>query len=486
MIENLIRRIGFGLRPEERVPTDIGLWIDEQLDLDAQYLGVEFARPGAPISKWPDTFKLSLKEIYKRSSEYNRLYDQYTKKASQYSMQELLDIRRTWIHENEVFWRDETRLFHSAIYGDEQVRQRLIHFWANHFTVGDGANERKFIAHHIEDAIGKNLKGSFNELLYEAVKSPAMVHYLDNIYNVGESSAYAAVEKTKPVNKRTQVGLNDNLAREILELHTVTPRLAYTEADIREVARILAGWGLDHGHRGSKPFNLKYDDLYYAKKAEPGLKEVFGKKFTKGRSDLRDLTDYLAKHEMTISHLSYKLCQHFIADVPTKDQVRTVIASWKRSDGDLVDIHRTVLSLAVKSETPKFQWPMTWFLQSLRVSGASLVDGWAEVRPDRDGRTDKFVSKPRTLSQELGQGFWLKRQPNGYSQKKDHWISPAHFERRVRFSQLIANYGQPVMSPTELMARFNYNEDVRRKVLAQKDQASQFVIFTCAQEFLEA
>src|SRR5210317_1129992 len=109
MIENIAKRVGFGFRPDESLPTDPAQWIEEQLDLDAQYAGVRVAASTSPVEPWPADLKLPLKEIYKRSFEYNRLYDQYTKKASQYSIQELLDIQRTWIHENEVFWRDETR-----------------------------------------------------------------------------------------------------------------------------------------------------------------------------------------------------------------------------------------------------------------------------------------------------------------------------------------------------------------------------------------
>ena len=486
MIENIARRVGFGFRPDESLPTDPAQWIEEQLDLDAEYAGVRVAASSSPIETWPADFKLPLKEIYKRSFEYNRLYDQYTKKASQYSIQELLDIRRTWMHENEVFWRDETRLFHSAIYGTEQVRQRLIHFWANHFTVGDGAHERKFIAHHIEDAIGGNLKGKFNELLYEAVRSPAMIHYLDNNFNFGEKSAVANAEKRKPANKRKQFGLNDNLAREILELHTITPDAGYSEEDIRNVAKILAGWGLDDGHRGSLPFNLKYGLLYEGKKSEPGKKVVFGQEYKKGKGDLRDLTDYLADHIKTAEHLSYKLCQHFIADQPSDQDVKRVLDVWTKTKGDLPSVHREVLLIAINSDQPKFQWPLTWLLQSLRVSGASLIDGWEEVRADSDGRSHGFMGKPRPITMELGQGFWLKRQPNGYSQVKEDWISPAHLERRVRFSKAIYDFGNVQVPVEDLVKRFGFDDSLKGKVLSMDDPSDRFVMFACAQRFVEA
>ena len=122
MNENTIRKIGFGFRPEETFPSNLTNWIEEQLSLDGGFAGVKKANKSSPIETWPNNFKLSLKEIYRRSFEYNKLYDYYTQKASNYSMQELLSIRRKWLHENEVFWRDETRFFHSAIYGKEQLK----------------------------------------------------------------------------------------------------------------------------------------------------------------------------------------------------------------------------------------------------------------------------------------------------------------------------------------------------------------------------
>ena len=487
LMQTIARRIGFGFRPEENIPNTVGDWLEEQLTFDAQYKGVATAGPNSKVSQWPEELKLDVKEIYKRVFEYNRLYDKYTSQKGKYTIQELLSLRRDWIHANEVFWQDETRIFHSAIYGEEQVRQRLIHFWANHFTVGDGAHERKFIAHHIEDAIGGNLKGNFKELLFQATISPGMVHYLDNNFNIGENSAAAREEKNKfPASKRRQIGLNDNLARELLELHTITPKAGYTEADIRECARILAGWGLDDGDRGhARKSLLSYELPLVRFFQEPGDKTVFGKTFKAGPDGLRDLTDLLADHPSTAEHLSYKLCQHFVADEPNKEDVKEVHDVWQKTRGHLPDVHMKVMQIASNSNIPKFQWPMTWFLQTMRMAGASLIDGWDEVRPSRN-RANDFVSQPRKLSEELGQGFYLRRQPNGYSQVKKDWISPAHLERRVRFASLIAKHGQILIGPNDLATRCRVSQNTRDVMNQAEDKDNKFIILACSQDFMEA
>ena len=483
MNENTIRKIGFGFRPEETFPSNLTNWIEEQLSLDGGFAGVKKANKSSPIETWPNNFKLSLKEIYRRSFEYNKLYDYYTQKASNYSMQELLSIRRKWLHENEVFWRDETRFFHSAIYGKEQIRQRLIHFWANHFTVGGGAHERKFISHHIENAIGGNLKGKFEDLLFDAIRSPGMIHYLDNNTNIGENSHLARIEKNKIATKRSQIGLNDNLAREILELHTVTPNYNYTETDIRNVAKILAGWGFDIGYRGSIPFNMNYNMLFDNNKKEIGVKKVFGINFKRGKDDLRDLAVYLSDQIETKRHLSHKLCQHFITDNPSSEEVKSVLKVWIDTKGDLPSIHRKVLHLASKSKKPKFQWPLTWLMQIMRVSGASLIDGWEEVQPDSNRAN--FLSHASFISTELGQGFWLRRQPNGYSQEKKDWISPAHFERRIRFSKLIHDFGGIVVPIEDLLSRFSFSLEQKQKILSMNNPSKKFIMFACSENFME-
>ena len=135
---------------------------------------------------------------------------------------------------------DELKFSHRNIFGEDQVKLRFTSFWTNHFTTGNIWDNQNHIGHLMEEAILANLNGNFSEMLYKVTTHPAMLSYLDNCWSCGEN-----LKLRYGLNKDGfQAGLNDNLGRELLELHTVSPSAKYTESDIRGAANALAGWGI--------------------------------------------------------------------------------------------------------------------------------------------------------------------------------------------------------------------------------------------------
>lgn len=200
------------------------------------------------------------------------------------------------------------------------------------------------------DAIYSGLDGSFDDLLYRVESHPAMLTYLDNIYNIGWHS-----EKAKGCDfDGCVVGLNDNLARELMELHTVSPSRGYTEDDIHNAAMTLAGWG----DVFELPWGVVPDDWaqpWAQYHAEP--KTVLGVSIPEGPKGLRVLTDLLAKDTATPQFICRKLTTHFIGDQATAEDIAAVEAAWTASSGHLPTVHRAVLTRAVEVRSNGFTGP---------------------------------------------------------------------------------------------------------------------------------
>ena len=220
--------------------------------------------------------------------------------------------------------------------------------------------------------------------------------------------------------------------------------------------------------------------MYKTRYAEPGNKTVLGKIIGKGKGGLRQLTDHLASNEYTIMHLSEKLCQHFVSDNPQKKDIDYIANSWRLSKGDLDQIHSAVIDRAINSKDDKFQWPMTWLFQVIRLSDATFFKGWQNVH-----NHDSALMDVEDIFEELGQTFWSDRQPDGYSSKKEEWSSVEMFERRLRFADAIYKVGKPKTSPEEIMDRIGANMTTRNLVeSAGGVRGSRFVALMCSPELM--
>ncbi|NBB96659.1 MAG: DUF1800 family protein [Alphaproteobacteria bacterium] len=290
-------------------------------------------------------------------------------------------------------------------------RQRLVDFWANHFAADSRPGRfRAARASYIEEAIRPHVAGSFATLLRAAALHPVMQNYLNQNRSVGPFSR---------VGRRTGRGLNENLARELLELHTLGVEGGYSQDDVTQMARLLTGitYDLDQGY--------KFDPRI----AEPGLIEIFGKRYG-GRPvmerHVHEALDDLAVHPGTAAHLVGKLARHFVADDPDPQLVAHMQAAYTSSGGDLRNVYRAMLEhpAAWTPTLGKTRAPLTWVAASLRATGI----GAAQVLDMDDRQTRRDLMIPL---QAMGQPHEAVPSPAGYDDRADAWITPQAVAARI-------------------------------------------------------
>ena len=468
------RKIGLGLRPEDDSSPDPLDWIEHQLTSSfstRSLVSIEAPRP--EIADWPSELMFDLDDRIRRLQAKR-------KRERQLDEMKLDEVerQRLWIEnarEHDVHDQDICRFTHAAIYGEDQLRQRLTHFWLNHFAVGYKDVTPGLIGDYW-DAIYASLDGTFRDMLYRTTTHPAMLVYLDNITNAGRRSEH--VRTCNCVD-----GPNDNHARELLELHTVSPARGYAEDDVQECAKVLAGWGdifeLDFVWK-QRPDD--WSQAYISRRAEPGTKMVLGHSIPEGKGGLRTLIDALSGEDHTRLFISRKLAQHFIGEAATDADVGAIAAAWEASGGHLPTIHRATFARAIASPIRRFHWPMTWLFQALRLSGATLLHGHADVGTIlmRQG-----LNSPTEALRELGQTFWIERQPNGFSEQKADWVSTEHLDRRYRFATIIARFGRPELDTEEILTRYGFSQATRDLVGRGQGETEKFVLLACSPEFME-
>jgi uncharacterized protein (DUF1800 family) len=471
------QKIGLMFHHDTHLPEDVKSWAISQLHSKSPALGVSnsFSKK---IEEWPQSLQPNLEKRDDMFSLYkmNR-HKEKEKREGQESPKAVQENYR----KNLMGVTDELKFAHRNVHGKDQVKLRFTSFWANHFTTGNIHDNQNHIGHAIEKAILANLNGNFDLMLYKVTSHPAMLVYLDNIWSAGENSAYARNQRAQ----NQHAGLNDNLGRELLELHTVSPSAKYTETDIKNAAKVLAGWGTATDFKSKNELirmggTTNTWDFFKKDYAEPGVKNVMGKTINQGKGGLREMTNFLAAHDHTVNHISTKLAQHFVSDNPSTTDINYIKDAWKKSNGNLDKIHVAVIERAILSKEPKFQWPMTWFFQVLRLSNASFLNGWNQ----RFEYSDSLM-RNKDIFIELGQGFWHTRQPNGYSSDKNEWISGEMFERRIRFAEAIYKKGRPRFKAQEIMDRIGANDTTRKLVAsAGGSQLKQFIALMCSPEIM--
>ncbi len=482
------RKIGFGFSPNDDIPLDINAWNIEQLNDEFPSLGLN------KVGLWPEEYNFSIKQRFERLDKHITYRNKI--QTENIDRQEKNKRVKASKREADVHKYDVYKLWNSAIYDNDMFKQRLLHFWSNHFTVGGNNNFRNYvIGDLIYNVIYENLNGSFDNLLYLVTSHPGMLDYLDNPSSVGENS-----KEAKWLRKDGKIaGLNDNLARELLELHTVSPARKYSETDIRNTAKILAGWGFGvpnfvedynrekkNGHLSNNITFEKFVLAPYVKiRAEPGKKVVMGKTFPSGPKALRKLTNMLADDDFTAQYLSKKLAIHFIGEKASKEEVKVIYDTWKKSKGDLAEVHKATLKVARTTKIKKFLWPSTWMFQSIRVSGARFIkeneSGGGFGRIQDNGRLDY---EPLGILDEIGHNFWASRQPDGYSEKKLDWVSTEHLDRRIRIASRIFRAG-PSRSGEEIADLLGFSDTTKLVISKGRNSEEKFIIALCSSDLME-
>lgn len=292
-----------------------------------------------------------------------------------------------------MFAETEAR-YARALTTDAPLVERLVMFWSNHFCVSGekGGLVRVISGAYEREAIRPHVLGRFRDLLGAAVTHAAMLAYLDNVRSVGPNSARA---------DRKRGGLNENLARELMELHTLGVDGGYTQADVGQLALILTGWTIDRTGDGEA-------SVFRSAFHEPGDFTVLGKTYRQaGPAQLPAVLDDLAGHPATARHVARKLVRHFVADAPPPGIEAAVAAAFRDSGGDLAVTTRALVSADAAWEPPptKARSPYELCVAAERATGVAL------------GRRGVFQ-----VTRSLGQKIWSPPSPAGFSDADDAWF----------------------------------------------------------------
>jgi uncharacterized protein (DUF1800 family) len=296
--------------------------------------------------------------------------------------------------------------------------ERLVDFWANHFALQSDKDERiRGLAGAFErEAIRPHVLGRFEDMLVAATRHPAMLLSLDNVESTGPNS---------PVGLKSGNGLNENHAREILELHTVGVDGGYSQQDVTEFARILTGWTFVRDVQRSDIGSF----VFAANRHEPGDHVVMGKTYPvdpdhpKGneRQGLDVLQD-LAAHPATAHHIAAKLARHFVDDHPPEEIVAALAGTFRKTDGDLKAVSRALIEApAAWGKGQKFATPQRFINASLRATGVTMD-----------------VPRMQTLMRSLGQVPWSPASPEGFHDDTATWLSPDGMTTRLDVADRIA------------------------------------------------
>lgn len=310
----------------------------------------------------------------------------------------------------------------AALVTDTPFTERLVYFWSNHFAVSSrNAVGRALAGSYEVDAIRPHVLGNFRDLLRSAEQHPAMLFYLNQTRSVGPDS---------PAGRRggrgkKSLGLNENLAREIMELHTVGVRSGYTQDDVIEFARALTGWttpDLAPSSIAGAPGSFGFDP----ERHQPGPRTLLGKVYADGGVKQGEaMLDDLARHPATARHIATKLTRHFAGSPEPVAMVNRLAAAFTRSDGDLSAVYRALIeSPEAWAERPlRFRMPWEWAIATLRASGMRQM----EARESSE------------LMSQLGQPTWRPPQPSGWDDDDATWASPDGLMRRVEAAERLAS-----------------------------------------------
>jgi uncharacterized protein (DUF1800 family) len=306
-------------------------------------------------------------------------------------------------------------------------RERWALFWFNHFTVSTAKPAAAVLVGPFErEAIRPHVFGRFEDLLYASSTHPAMLMYLDQERSTGPDSAGGL---------RRNAGLNENLAREIMELHTVGADSGYTQTDVTEFARALTGYSIGIQRDGE---TLAGRALYRPQLHEPSARTVMGRRYPDtGSSQARAILADLAASPHTADHVARKLAIHFVADNPPPALVARLRSAYLDSGGDLAVVATALIDApeAWGPASTKFKRPYEFVISSYRIAGAAPTD------PDRE------LIQPLTT---MGERPMAAPQPNGWSEQASDWTAPDAIVKRLNWSAAFAAAHAPPEAPIQL------------------------------------
>jgi len=318
----------------------------------------------------------------------------------------------------------------TAALSTRPFNERLALFWANHFTVSMAkAGARGIVGAYEREALRPHIAGTFGTLLQQAVTHAGMLRYLDNDQSAGPDSVVvqrqARRQRTPDMPGPRITGLNENLAREILELHTLGVDGGYTQADVTAFAAVLTGWRIPMRDLLSPGSGAAGTSRFDAAWHQPGPKTVLGRRYAEGPQALGQVLDDLAVHPATARFVSTKLARHFVADEPPPALVARLQERWQHTRGDLPAVYRALVEspLAWAPQPAKLKTPEEFVVSTARVLGLG---------------EQPFVRVADGGTTALGQRVQSAPSPAGWPDRAEEWLGPDAVWKRVEWATRVA------------------------------------------------
>jgi uncharacterized protein (DUF1800 family) len=403
-IMHALNRLAFGPTLEDfRHVKTVGIerYIAEQLDPDAIPEPTELRARLAPL----DTLRLSPVQL-------RQMYGPLRSLRGFKPNPELEKAQRERVR---LILQDasEARILR-AILSPRQLYEVMVDFWFNHFNVFSGKGlDDVWIGNYEERAIRPFALGRFRDLLFAATKHPAMLVYLDNTLSTAPGSRGA---------RGNQRGLNENFAREVMELHTLGVDGGYTQEDVITLARVFTGWGINPPDARVFP---EYAAVFEGSRHDYSAKVFLGHQLqSRGKAEGEEALDILARSPATAHHISFELAQYFVADEPSSGLVAQLAERFLQSGGDIREVLKTLFASDEfwDSYGRKYRTPYQFVISAVRAAGVPVGD----VRP------------LLAAMDQLGMPLYGCLTPDGYRNTEDAWLSPDATTRRIGFATALA------------------------------------------------
>jgi uncharacterized protein (DUF1800 family) len=317
----------------------------------------------------------------------------------------------------------QTRLL-TDLYSQRQLQAVMTDFWLNHFNVylKKGPYAPWYLVDYQQNVIAPRAMGKFEDLLVATAESPAMLFYLDNHTSIGPHSLAAQRAQANPAAKNRDPGLNENYARELMELHTLGVDGGYTQRDVTEVAKVFTGWTVDDPRKGGA-------FIFNDRRHEPGAKHVLGQTIQEnGQQEGLQVLHMLAMSPATAHHISQQLAERFVSDTPPPALVDRMAKTYLHTGGDIREVLRTLFA------SPEF-WSRDAYRAKVKTPEEFVISA---VRAT-GGQVERPAIVLNAMNQ-LGMPFFGCQTPNGYSWKADAWINSADLVNRINIALALAGH----------------------------------------------
>jgi uncharacterized protein (DUF1800 family) len=420
-VTHALNRLAFGPRPGDVAQIramGLSRWIDRQLEpasLDDAELETRLAR--LETLSWDSTtIGRTFFEARQQRQAQQRAASADPAMAPGSQVPSGTPMNAALIRQRRIFTELADAKLLRALYSERQLEAVLVDFWFNHFNVFARKGQTGiYVGEYERDAIRPHVLGRFRDLLGATAAHPAMLFYLDNWQSVAPNPRLTQRANAAP-NARARRGLNENYARELLELHTVGVDGGYTQEDIVHVARAFTGWTIGRPGEGGFRFAPTLHDR--------DAKTVLGHKLAAGGGidDGERVLDILSRHPSTARNIAFKLAQRFVHDTPPPSLVDRAAKTFLRSDGNLKEVVRTIVTSPEFFDSDvrlaKVKTPFEFVASALRASGAEV-------------RTGQAIN--RALS-EMGMPLYMCQPPTGYDEVAAAWISSGALVTRINFA----------------------------------------------------